>query len=489
MNLRDLRDEINSALDYNPDLKQYDDNLTRVINRHYLQVSSQYQWLFMQKRHLLTLRADIEGSSTDTLTADGTHVVTLPVTEGVGIKNLPADIAGHTLVVNNVEFKITRRHNAREFVVSKQVSAGTYTSWTIKYITYPMPRDSVEVLGIMDRGIKTTETVAFTNSDSTTTTLTAPNRGRFMFLDARKEENLYLDRVDTGDPFVSVEEMHSNLSPPDFAPTLVSVLDTTHPGPPTSTVDNATYEYCYTFLYAGMEGPPSPVASIDTNFSHPTLAHYIKIKKLMDTSAKLLTPSNTGRMKKIYRRFTSDDISTVAVSRLVSGMGPWRHIATVSEITTEYIDDANELTDKTVDGGDKFGGGPFVDYVDPSGELFAVDRLNEIGPRQYLRFWKTPSSDYTVEARYHRRPFRLVNDADAPEWPVQYHHYLVYAALKDICMQHGMLQNSQLYDGRAKELMERMKSKYLSRTDRLHIRRGFDRAMADRERFGIPSKS
>ena len=56
-------------------------------------------------------------------------------------------------------------------------------------------------------------------------------------------------------------------------------------------------------------------------------------------------------------------------------------------------------------------------------------------------------------------------------------------------MQHGMLKNSQLYDGRATELLERMKAKYLSRTDRMHIRRGFDRAMADRERFGIPTKS
>lgn len=479
MNLRDLRDEINSALDYNPDLKQYDDNLTRVINRHYLQVSSQYQWLFMQKRALLMLRADIDGSSTDTLTSTGTHVVTLPITEGAGIKNLPEDIVGQTLVVNNATFQITRQHNAREFVVDQQVPSGTYTSWTIRYNSYPMPRDSVEVLGVMDRGITTTETISF-ESDSTTTTQTAPNRGRFMFLDARKEEYLYLDRVGTGDPFVSVEEMHANLPPPDFAP---SLRLKTAGGGLTSVVRNATYEYCYTFLYAGMESPPSPVASLDTTTDESD-SIVVLIEKLMDTSAKLLTPSNTGRVKKIYRRFSRDNVSDVPTSRLVSGMGPWRHIATVGESTTSFIDDADELTDKTVAGETSYDG-----YVDPSGELFRVDRLNEIGPRQYLRFWNTPNSDYFVEARYHRRPFRLVNDADAPEWPVQYHHYLVYAALKDICMQHGMTSNSQLYDGRAKELMERMKSKYLSRTDRMHIRRGFDRAMADRERFGIPSKS
>ena len=73
MNLKDMITEINSALDYNPDLKQYDDNVARVINRHYLQVSSQYQWLFMQKRRVFILRKDITPSTTgvDVLTTDG----------------------------------------------------------------------------------------------------------------------------------------------------------------------------------------------------------------------------------------------------------------------------------------------------------------------------------------------------------------------------------------------------------------------------------
>jgi hypothetical protein len=56
-------------------------------------------------------------------------------------------------------------------------------------------------------------------------------------------------------------------------------------------------------------------------------------------------------------------------------------------------------------------------------------------------------------------------------------------------MQHSMLNHSQLYEKRAAEMLERMKNKYLTRTDRMHVRRGFDRSMADGERFGIPSKS
>ena len=481
MNLKDMITEINSALDYNPDLKQYDDNLTRVINRHYLQVSSQYQWLFMQKRHEFMIRADIDGSSTDTLTGDGTRRVTLPTTTGAGIKNLPSDIEGRTLVIDNVKYTITRYVDARTFIVDNPLDSGTYTSWKIEYVIYPMPKDSIEVLGIMDRGLVTNETVTY-SSDTTSSTLTAPNRGRFMFLDARKEENLYLDRADTGEPFVSIEEMPAPMvRPPDYAPVLLS-----GPHPDGLLLGDQTYEYCYTFLYAGEESAPSPVASITLPSSpKPSVIH---VDKLMDTSAHRSGGSiDTGRIKKIYRRLVNPLVKPEIItgSRLDTGVGNWRHIATVAEKTPRYNDYGKELTTATVLGS----GGTLSETVDPSGDLFDLDLLNESGPRQYLRLWYTPKSDYMVEARYHKRPLRLVNAADSPEWPVQYHHYLVYAALKDICMQHGMLKNSQLYDGRATELLERMKSKYLSRSDRMYIRRGFDRAMADRERFGIPSKT
>jgi hypothetical protein len=167
-----------------------------------------------------------------------------------------------------------------------------------------------------------------------------------------------------------------------------------------------------------------------------------------------------------------------------SGSNAWRHVATLDSDSRTFDDDFDEISTNTVEVA-----GTFIDSVDTSGMLFDFDRLNESGPRQYLRFWYTPKSDYMVELRYHTRPYRLVKDSDSPNWPVQYHHYLVYAALRDICMQHGMTGHSQLYESRAAVLLAAMKGKYLTRTDRLHIRRGFDRAMADRERFGIPSKS
>ena len=486
MNLKDMITEINSALDYNPDLKQYDDNLIRVINRHYLQVSSQYQWLFMQKKHIFTLRKDIkvEGVALNGITTDGSRVCSLSSSTGAGVLNLPEDIAGQVFLLDNVEYLITHRRDARTFVVDQKIDAGTHTTWTIKYTSYPMPRDSIEMLGIMDRGITQKEIISF-QTDSTVNVLTGPNRGRFVFLDARKEEYLQLDRQDTGDSFVSVEEMHNTLRPPDYAPG-ITLRRTDSSGTDTTAIRNATYEYCYTFTFAGKESPPSPVVSVTIPDEGK---HRISLKRLMDTSANYsdtTLDTGTGRYKKIYRRIAvkPTDLSIVPLDRLDEGMGPWRHIATVNEATVSFSDTFSELTSSTV-----MSGTSFDSKISESGDVFDSAHLNEIGPRQYLRFWYTPNADYPIEARYHRRPLRLVNDADTPQWPVQYHHYLVYAALKDICMQHGMVTTSQLYEQRATQLLERMKSKYLSRTDRMHIRRGFDRAMADRERFGIPSKS
>ena len=527
MNLKEIREEINSALDYNPDLKQYSDNIARVVNRHYLQISSQYQWLFMQNRHLLQLRADITGDSTSKLTGDGTHLVTLPTTTGAGVINLPPDIVGKTLVNTDdgTMYRITEFIDSRRFLVDSLFPPGDLTTWKIEFVKYTMPRDCIEVLGIMDRGITKKETLSYqgtSGSDSKTTTMTAPNEGRFMFLDARKEENLYLDRSDTGNPFVSVEEMHENLQAPDYPLIFNNISALSASSEDLSKKLNLpaatspyTVEYCYTFTFAGMESPPSQVIKIKVdpaNFrSDPAEgAHLsirfsnegtdeivlvgneggqpaIKLRRFMNTASE---KGPTGMMKKLYRKVTYSDEFLNSADRFHTRGSTWRHIATLRSDSDTYSDFGSETSglsgeesvEDPVDSTKKY-------LIDPAGDTFRLDRLNESGPRQYLRFWNTPKSDYVVEVRYHKRPFRLVKDSDAPEWPPQYHHYLVYAALRDICMQHGMLNHSSLYERRADEMLEAMKAKYLSRTDRMYVRRGFDRAMADRERFGIPSKA
>ena len=67
MNLKELVQEVNSALDYNPDIRAYTDQVVRVLNRHYLQVSSQYPWKFLQKKDEVVLRPDITGGTDNRL--------------------------------------------------------------------------------------------------------------------------------------------------------------------------------------------------------------------------------------------------------------------------------------------------------------------------------------------------------------------------------------------------------------------------------------
>ena len=68
MNLKELREEINSALDYNPSLAAYKSQVERVVNRHYLQCSSQYQRLFMQEKRDFNIKATVSGSATSQVT-------------------------------------------------------------------------------------------------------------------------------------------------------------------------------------------------------------------------------------------------------------------------------------------------------------------------------------------------------------------------------------------------------------------------------------
>jgi hypothetical protein len=51
-----------------------------------------------------------------------------------------------------------------------------------------------------------------------------------------------------------------------------------------------------------------------------------------------------------------------------------------------------------------------------------------------------------------------------------------------------MTTQGQLYGRRAEELLKRMKQKYLSRSNRMFKRRGFDKDLLQVERFGIPTK-
>ena len=597
MNLKELTEEINSALDYNPDLEAYKSQVARVVNRHYLQLSSQYNWLFRQKRVPLTLRADITGDATTNKISvgnisdqyDASNVISF---EGTADTLPTYEMLGNTLVVNDNDTYTKREsisHGAseREFMITgifdvdpnSYADYGTagryggtggdewpdgyqpadnsgiildrpiidpstasatalntkdyYTDWKIEFRKYYLPSDCIEVLGIVDRGLKTP--VHSESSSSVTTSVnTAPDRGRLIFIDAAKEEHLYLDRDSSGDPVIGIEGMPVHLSAPMVPP----IIDRfaydqeddllkhafLHPG--------GSYEYCYTFVYAGIESPPSPVTRIEIPkgpYSAVKIwtegvegdfrrdGSYGRTDEItdLDKAKRGSRPSDgnralrlNGRVKRFYRRKVQEE-NPSSTSNLMQGYQRWLHIGDhftdgfvwdIGKKQTYFTDTHTGATKASFP--DEFEsaskapvlGWPQAYFLENGfwtyhdGELSKLKVLDESGPRQTIRVYRPPSQDMDVEIRYLCRPKRLVADADTPEWPVQYHHLLVYMSLADICLQHGMTNQAQLYERKSKELLDRMKQKYLSRTNRKYIRRGFDRTVFAGERFGVPTK-
>ena len=571
MNLLELRQEINAALDYNPDLKQYRDMTARILNRHYLQLSTQYPWLFFHTKYRMTLRADIEGDSdTQIQIGDASEAVANTKVFPVGSNQWlqTPEMMGNYLVLKesidqasdkaghggyHSEYLITglyysesysasgsgegggsyiNRYNVPDssrpgqaghyMVVDRPIidpstheasgiqgTAPTITKvpideYTIQFRRYWLPGDCMEVLGIVDRGL--TSPVHTESGDAaSTSTKTAPENGRLTFIDARKEEMVYLDRDNAGDPVIGIEAEPMFIHPPPGPPKLREVgVDEVAEINSVQLQNGDTYEYCYTFLYCGIESPPSPVASIKIQSGRAVeISHLIDTRGVypdydeMDGSGNA-DPSKqpSGMYKRIYRRKVD-----VGVSHIHQGFQRWHHVADVAEgagvdhtarlydVGEKIQGDTGTLVEPT------YLGWPGSDRTQKNrwtyhdGQMHKLLILDESGPRQSIRVYRRPLNDTDVEVRYLRRPRRLVADADTPEWPPQFHHLLVYKTLQDICLQHGMTSHSQIYEKRADELLDRMRQKHLSRPDRLYVRSGFDQPIYERERWGVPTKS
>ena len=220
---------------------------------------------------------------------------------------------------------------------------------------------------------------------------------------------------------------------------------------------NTTYEFCYTFSFEGRESPPSLVSSVTTTATELTVV----VGGLENTQFEYSsTLYQSGKRKFLYRRDKTNNGRWLRVAELASGV-------TGTKISELIPSSGFDTTPSNFD---------------------EMTELKEHGPRQYVRMWWHPNADLTLELRYLKRPRRMQADWDIPIWPPQYHHTLVYRALEDICLQHGMNAQSSLYARKSEDMLGRMRAKYLARADRIFRRRGFDETIHQAERWGIPSK-
>jgi len=417
LNLKDIIEEVNNLLDYNPDLQPYKDAVSRTVSRHYQEISTESPWLFMQNVVPFAVYAPVKGSSTQTV------ALTTPTRFATftGITPLQAWTGALFTAPDGNEYRITRVVGATIYFTPQYLGAtiAGSASWEITFDRYALPSDCAEPLGFMDR---------------------ENERGRLLFIDRRREEELFLDANDGGDVFALIEDLHISDRPPEFAPTATLSAGGTLPV-------GVEFEYCYTFAVEGRESPPSiPVTAAKTTTGNQTVV----VAGLENTQVGGL---DTGVLKTIYRRNKSAN-------------GRWLFLIQRLEAITNFIDD---------------GSAPALP--------FETNVLAPQEPRQYVRGYYTSNEDRKLELRYLRKPRRLQADSDVPLWPEPYHVLLVYRTLQDICMQSGMNGQSTMYERRGNDVLKRMQGKWLARSDKNIIRQGFTYGgIGYFERWGNPRK-
>jgi hypothetical protein len=436
MNVSEIRQRIFDQMDYSPDLQVYKDSVVRRMNDHYQRICDAAHWLFLQKESTIQVRKKVSNdggsvSATNTLffqvNSSNLREI-LAATTGTYYSGSPPaasstlvftkEMEGQTLIdEDGNEYRIVAVKSSTIMYIDsswQKSTAADITDFTIRFDRYALPEDCIEVLGFVDR---------------------TEDRGRLTFVDRRREENAYLDRDSSGDVVTIVEDE--------------SIIDQSPINTPTA-ADNSTsggtlvsahkYEYRYTILREGRESPPSmPI-------EHTLGSGVTKVDLANIDDTQWFSGSNSyasGIIKLIYRRDITNE-------------GRWLLITALPSGTTTYTDTTLNPT------------GSFT-YLQSVGYKFSnqrdIKKWLDPGPIQYIRMWHTPDQDQKIHIRYHWRPATLQADTDAPVWPRQYHHLLVYLTLEDMFMQMQATEQAQVFRGRGEHMIQAMRRRYLARDD------------------------
>jgi len=409
VNLKELIDEVGLDLDNDPSLvSKVRDGRARVINRGYLQLSQQYPWQFLQRESTLSVYGPFVPSATQLATfTNGVFAVTFAGTTAlatwVGQAIVGADGVTYTVATVN-----TTTNTLYLTGVYAGPTAANTASWKITFERVYMPPNCAEVLGFIDRD---------------------NNNVRLVHLGRRTEEFMVLNRTDGGDALAFIEDDWMQDRAPDYAPTLGQ---TAAVGGLTA---GTTYQYCYTFLYKGMETAPSPVSEI-------TIAVGNSSATLTGMENSLVGGLTTGKYKYIYRRDKTRN-------------GRWQRLDGLFLETNGAA------------------GFPVLTDTDTGAFLATQVELFEAQPIRTFRVWMRPGDNGTAQVvhfRYKARVRRMYADADVPLWPAEYHHLVVFQALVDLYLQAGDDTKAQLRQRSADMLLKRMREQCLSTPDERFVR-------------------
>jgi len=454
MNVAEIRQRIFDQMDYFPDLQQYRDSVVRRMNDRYQELCDSAHWLFLQKERQITVRKKITGDSNDATTS-----ITVNTSNKRKVStsfNPTLEMEGQTLINTkdgvNTRFVIVRIEvsgSGGTIYLDKdwdgQFATALYT-YEITFQRFALPDDCIEVLGYVDRDA---------------------DRGKLLFVGRRREEFAYLDADNSGDPSTVIEDEHIIDEPPISTLTAVA-RPASNVLPGGHLPNNTTYEYKYTIYREGRQSPPSnsvQVTTSATGYVEIFLSGFDNTGFFESSAASVVTRLESGMDKLIYRRDVTND-------------GKWMLVGSLGSTSGTFIDK------QVFHQGTTFS--TFFNVPSRFSNTTELIRWSDPGPRQYVRFYYTPSSDKNIHIRYHYRPPDLVADNDAPALPRQYHILLVYMTLQDMFLQMQDTIQSGLFERRAEQVKVQMRRRYLARDDERKKFERWDRRHGGRNR-GIPS--
>ncbi len=450
MNVSEIRQRIFDQMDYFPDLQQYRDSVVRRINERYQEICDSAHWLFLQKEFSLQLRKDIvattatyDAATNDVkVTVDGTNKRKITTQSGTDLV-FTYEMQGMLFIVGEDEYRIVGVANDVTMFVepldgaAELTASATLKDFTIQFDRYRMPQDTIEVLGFTDR---------------------EADRGRLLYIDRRREEFAYLDRDNKGDPSTVIDDDFILDEPPLNTPTAVSSAGAG------DLVGGHTYEYKYTIWREGRESPPSMKVQVVL----ATTDNTVTVSNIDNTGwfDAYPTQRDSGSIKMLYRRDVTIDSKWILIDALTSTV--------VSK------------TDTSVQPNAVFSGYPFNNqfrYLSQN----ELQRWQDAGPAQYVRFWFRPDTDRKIKIRYHFRPKDLVADNDAPQIPRQYHMLVVHFVLQDMFLQMQDTVQAQLFERRGNIILEQLRRRYLARDDVKKKFMRWDTSRRFRNIYGPPS--
>ena len=414
MNLRQMIDMAGAILDYAPGITTYENEVKRFLNESYLDLYADRAWNFAQKSTLLSVKAD-RTATNGTITGAAAVGIAAGTFFTSDMAGMIIEISGATNSADNGEYEILAVDTtATTSAVLVTMNGNTPTLSGAGTGTFKVKQRYVDLppdtIEVLSLGIRSPEN----------------ERQEWVYLNRWLDEHLALDIDLVSRPTDWIIYDEYVMPQPRVTPTLSLVL-----GASTSPVAGV-YDVCYTFIRQNRESAPSPISGTVTVAN--AAADTINAGSLQVTTGAALLKRTYFRCPLSNRFYRAEAVDVVPADVGTGGVS-------FQNITT------------------------FIVNSEPLPE--------HEGRYKRLRPYPRQDKDYEATLRYVYRPPRLLDDSDVPEFPADFHRYLVYRTCQELFVKHNNLPQSEMYKIKSEDELMRMQQRCLTQSANTWIKSSF----------------